>query len=315
MTELIAMRGLPGSGKTTRARRIAAATGAVVVGRDFERFQMFGEWWTGGKPEHEDAVTVALNAKVRALLKANQSVVVDNTHIRLGYLKDWAKVASECGATFRIEDVKTDVEECIRRDNDRFHNFGGDRASLGGDRLVGEQAIRRMASRIDWRMPKPVAPIEIEPVDHKVAEELMLPGAILVDIDGTLAHMTGRSPYDYSRVGEDMVDFAVRGIVQDYEELGYDIIVCSGRDDECRTMTVAWLLANDIPFHKLLMRPTDAKDANGNKLPDWIVKYNLFNENVRGKYDVAFVLDDRNQVVDMWRKLGLKCLQVAPGDF
>ncbi|QNJ57123.1 polynucleotide kinase [Gordonia phage Rabbitrun] len=303
--ELVAMRGLPASGKTTRARQIAKETGAVVVGRDFERFQMFGEWWTG-KPEHEDAVTVALNAKVRALLKANQSVVVDNTHIQVRYLKDWAKVASECGATFRIEDVKTPQDVCEERD---FWREGA------GERFVGPEVIARMAKQINWGIPKPVAPIVVEPVDHKVAEELMLPGAIIVDIDGTLAHMTGRSPYDYSRVGEDRVDPTIARMVREYEQLGYDIIACSGRDDECRTMTVAWLLANDIPFHKLLMRPTDAKDANGNKLPDWIVKYNLFNENVRGKYDVEFVLDDRNQVVDMWRKLGLKCLQVAPGDF
>ncbi|AXQ64447.1 polynucleotide kinase [Gordonia phage Neville] len=301
MTELIAMRGLPASGKTTRAREIAKETGAVVVGRDFERYQLFGEWWTG-KPEHEDAVTVALNAKVRALLKANQSVVVDNTHIQVRYLKDWAKVASECGATFRVEDVKTPFHECQRRNAVR---------EIRGERAVDPHVITRMAKQIDWGMPKPVAPIIVEPY----VGDPRLPWAILVDIDGTLAHMTGRSPYDYSRVGEDTVDEKVRGIVRRMEQSGSDIIICSGRDDACRPETVKWLLANGIPFHKLLMRPTDAKDANGNKLPDWIVKYNLFNENVRGKYDVEFVLDDRNQVVDMWRKLGLKCLQVAPGDF
>ena len=30
---------------------------------------------------------------------------------------------------------------------------------------------------------------------------------------------------------------------------------------------------------------------------------------------VDMVFDDRNQVVDMWRKNGLTCFQVADGDF
>ena len=34
-----------------------------------------------------------------------------------------------------------------------------------------------------------------------------------------------------------------------------------------------------------------------------------------GNYNVKFVLDDRNRVVEMWRSLGLTCLQVADGDF
>jgi hypothetical protein len=49
---------------------------------------------------------------------------------------------------------------------------------------------------------------------------------------------------------------------------------------------------------------------------DSIVKKELFEESVRNNYNILFALDDRNQVVDMWRKeLGIKCLQVNYGDF
>lgn len=48
---------------------------------------------------------------------------------------------------------------------------------------------------------------------------------------------------------------------------------------------------------------------------DSIVKRELFEKYVRPYYNIEFVLDDRNQVVEMWRSLGLKCLQVAEGDF
>ena len=46
------------------------------------------------------------------------------------------------------------------------------------------------------------------------------------------------------------------------------------------------------------------------------VKIDMYNQFVKDKFDVEFVLDDRNQVVDMWRKeLNLKCFQVNYGDF
>lgn len=300
--KLIAMRGLPASGKTTLARKIAKEQKAVVVGRDFERFQLFGEWWTG-EPADEDRVTIAINAKVEAFLLSGQSVIVDNTHIKPRYLKEWANLALRLGADFDVVDVKTPEAECITRDMKRIRD---------GERGVGRAVIDRMARQIKWTDVKvdnaPVEPYE-NPVD--------LPHAIIVDIDGTLAHMSGRSPYDYTRVHEDTVDEAVADLVYvlSSSEDAPSIIVCSGRDDECRDVTEAWLNDNNVPYHSLLMRPTDAKDSNGNKLPDRRVKYDLFNEHIRGKYHVRFVLDDRNQVVDMWRQLGLKCLQVAPGDF
>ncbi len=44
---------------------------------------------------------------------------------------------------------------------------------------------------------------------------------------------------------------------------------------------------------------------------DSLVKEELYLEHVAGNYEVAFVVDDRNQVVAMWRSLGLSCFQVA----
>jgi hypothetical protein len=53
----------------------------------------------------------------------------------------------------------------------------------------------------------------------------------------------------------------------------------------------------------------------GDSRKDSIVKQELYEKHIEPSYDVFVVLDDRNQVVDMWRSLGLVCLQVAPGDF
>ena len=55
--------------------------------------------------------------------------------------------------------------------------------------------------------------------------------------------------------------------------------------------------------------------AEGDNRKDAIVKMELFNKYIRHHYNVRRVYDDRQQVVDMWRSLGLTVLQVAPGQF
>ena len=47
---------------------------------------------------------------------------------------------------------------------------------------------------------------------------------------------------------------------------------------------------------------------------DDIVKQEILDKYI-DKDRVLFVLDDRDQVVDMWRRNGLTCFQVAEGDF
>lgn len=131
--------------------------------------------------------------------------------------------------------------------------------------------------------------------------------AIIVDIDGTLAKMNGRGPFEWDRVGEDKVNDPVRLMVNLYPG---KVIIFSGRDGVCRPETFTWLVKNHIRFDELFMRP------EGNNEKDSIIKRRLFDEHIAGKYEIEFVLDDRNQVVDMWRKdLELTCFQVDYGDF
>lgn len=135
------------------------------------------------------------------------------------------------------------------------------------------------------------------------------PHAIICDIDGTLAHMTGRSPYDETRVLEDTLDEVVCGIMNVYNP-HRKIILLSGRHDTCRKDTERWLLENNVYYDELFMRRGD-DDRKDN-----IIKKELFEEHLRDDYQIDFVLDDRDRVVNMWRnELGLKCLQVAEGDF
>lgn len=136
------------------------------------------------------------------------------------------------------------------------------------------------------------------------------PGAWLVDLDGTLCLKGDRSPYDETKVLGDAVNAPVRRVVYALAGLGDRVIFMSGRSEKCRADTESWLRKHyALTYEGLFMRPA------GDTRKDWLVKYELFEQHIRDRYRVHGVLDDRNQVVGMWRALGLAVFQVAPGDF
>lgn len=142
---------------------------------------------------------------------------------------------------------------------------------------------------------------------------MILPIAVIVDVDGTLAHRSNRPGarqfFDWHRVGEDTPDERIVELV-DILAQRLHVIVMSGRDEACRPETVAWLDKHLARYDELHMRPhrDNRKDA--------IVKRELYEQHVAGRYDVRWVIDDRDQVVRMWRdELGLTVLQCADGDF
>jgi hypothetical protein len=135
--------------------------------------------------------------------------------------------------------------------------------------------------------------------------------AVIVDIDGTLALRTGdRSPYDWDRVGEDEPHPPVIELVQLIAAAGrHAVILMSGRDEVCRWQTEMWLDAQGVRFDELWMR------AERDNRKDSVVKEELYWQHIHGRYQVSWVIDDRRQVVTMWRRLGLTVLQCADGDF
>lgn len=132
-----------------------------------------------------------------------------------------------------------------------------------------------------------------------------LPEACIFDLDGTLAVLGDRNPYDASNCHTDEINPVVKKIINSYEIA----IGCTGRPDIFREPTEKWLEANGIKYDHLLMRPTS------NKLPDSAIKYQLFDKHIRNRYNVTLVLEDRSNVVRMWRSINLTTFQVNFGDF
>ena len=152
---------------------------------------------------------------------------------------------------------------------------------------------------------------EPEPYVFNVHDQGWCPPTVLCDIDGTVAlHGDERGHYEYDKVSGDQPNNAVIDCVRSFIEAGLEVIFMSGREDYCRWDTLDWI--NRYVTNRmcdLFMRET------GDHRADYIIKAELFDRYVRGIYDVRFVLDDRDQVVRMWRKMGLTCLQVADGNF
>jgi hypothetical protein len=139
-----------------------------------------------------------------------------------------------------------------------------------------------------------------------------LPEVYIFDIDGTLAHIDADNPrdvYDGSRAHEDILDGVVSDILRMVWRDGKNIIIMSARNDEHRDVTENWLSIHRIPYDHLYMTP------KGDPRNDDHIKHDLFYEHVAPNYWVRGVFEDRAHVVDMWRSIGLKCLQVQEGNF
>lgn len=141
---------------------------------------------------------------------------------------------------------------------------------------------------------------------------MSLPKAIICDIDGTIALLGDRDRFDPT-TGEDTLNYPISHILQVYDNqtlLPVDLILITGREEKYKNITQTWLIKNGITHYKeLFMR------RSGDFRKDYVIKKELYNKLIKPKYDVLFVLEDRDQVVKMWRNEGLTCLQVAYGNF
>lgn len=141
--------------------------------------------------------------------------------------------------------------------------------------------------------------------------------AILIDIDGTLANIDKRrreflkeKDWDsfYSKIHEDHLNVWCHLIIEKFRG-DHQIVLVTGRRQIYEKETLSWLKSNNVTYDKIFFRPGD------DFRPDDIVKMEIFENHIRNSFDVLFVIDDRASVVEMWRNLGLICLQCDVGDF
>jgi len=283
MKKVLILQGLPASGKSQFAKELLLANPGrwVRTNKDLLREMAHASYWSKG---NEKFIRSLRNTAILMALEAGKHVVIDDTNFGKNIEQITELVKGKARVIIDDSFLKVPVEECIRRDLLRPKSVGKDVIMSMYNQFVRSQII------------KPVVP------------NPDLPDAIIVDMDGTLAIMGDRSPFDVSRCDTDLPNLPVLETVHKWHD-SKTIIIMSGRTDDGKAKTEAWLHKYGVKYKHIYMR------ATGDMRKDSIIKQELYQTHVQDKYNISLILDDRQQVVDMWRGLGLTVFQVAEGDF
>ena len=299
--QILILIGAPGSGKSTFARYfLRSEENWMRLCRDDFRTMQFS---AGNMSNNEERLIAdMIDAAVETLLLKRYNVLLDATHCRKEYIDHYIERFNHLAdISFKLFDV--DVATLAERCEKRFKSTGKSISLSTIKKFVKDLEVLKnefdFASRPKTNRQAPVA-----------TQDANLPKAILCDLDGTLALMRDRNPYDATHCDEDDLNEPVAIVLRNFYSNGYQILLISGREDRFYNPTVRFLEKHTISYHQLWMRKTAdlRKDA--------IIKREIFDAEIAGKYFIEFVLDDRNQVVEMWRKeLNLPCFQVNYGNF
>lgn len=288
MTKLTILRGISGSSKSTwAAKYLEDNPNTVVVSRDSLRMALFDKWFG----VDEDFITKIEHQAIRQAFSAGKDVVSDNTNISQSSVNKLIAIAREFDADIEVKQFDVDFETAWLRVEERRRDTGKE---------IPYNVLKRQFANLK---KTPTLKINEVPTFETYVAPDDKPGALVVDIDGTLAnHKVGdshRGPFDWSRVGEDHLIEPVRNMVNTYYESGYIVILLSGREAVCRDETVRWLDKHGVRHDRLFMR------AEKDHRPDTIIKMELFDQHIRDNYNVIGIVDDRLSVVRQWVKHGL----------
>lgn len=292
MAKIILTVGPSACGKTTWAtEEVKRSQGKIVnLNRDDIRRSMFmfkgwNEYRFTG--QREKMVTETQFAMAKSALEKGISVIVSDTNLNPAYRTTWEQFAKEMNVQFELKVFSVDIRELNQRNWNR-------EASV--DPKVLKQQYRSFMEQFGGLRT-------YQPNEN-------LQKAVIFDLDGTLATMNDRSPFDWSRVGEDSPNEYVIDLLRMIRLAHPDwvIITLSGRDGVCEEITKQWLVDNNAKSDYHFQR------KQGDQRRDSIIKEEIFWNDIEPKFNVLYVVDDRQQVVDMWDMIGVQVWQVAQND-
>lgn len=138
---------------------------------------------------------------------------------------------------------------------------------------------------------------------------------VLVDLDHTISDafprdaMAGKVSWDeYHAAGVDDLPFLqMVHLINGLFKLGYTIVGFTARPEKFRNQTLKWLIKHDVSMDELLMRPDNAfRPAPEIKLQ---LALERFGSEDAIRKNVAMIIDDRDDVVQKFRGLGVLVLQ------
>lgn len=289
MKKAIITVGISASGKSTEARKWVAEDpeNRIEINRDNIRVSLMEKdgkefSWAKWNWKREDEVTRIFNTAIEEATSDAFDIIVSDTNLskpRLNTLTNWIK---SLGYEVEVKGFPISIEEAWKRDAARVNGVGHSVIATQYQKWLKEHSTRKTYT-------------------PKVSK----PKCILVDVDGTLAHMNGkRGAFEWHKVGMDDVDESVKMVVNNTPK-STQVIVLSGRDGVCEPETRKWLKDNGIRFDRLIMRTPD------DMRKDTIVKEEIFWNNIADHYNVQYVIDDRPAVIRMWQEVGVKTFIVG----
>lgn len=302
MIQIILTVGLPASGKSTWAKEECAKKKHFVrINKDDIRAML-------GQPhnaEYERTVVLGMrDALVRHFIEKDQSIIIDDTNFHIKHLRTIIKIAQDYNKpiSINIKYFDIDLKTCIERNAVRPNS-------------VPEHVIRDLDSRNSGFALKRLLDEMKDMCDHFNTRDLFdttpvvlsrqgKHQAYICDLDGTLATLGDRSPYDASQCDKDLLNEPVANILKTAHQNGIKIILLSGRDDIYLPQTENWLKKHDIQYHELFLRKA------GDMRSDRVVKYEIYTSKIAPKYNVISAFEDRPQMVRMWKEIGIFCFDV-----
>ena len=306
MIKVILTKGAPASGKSFWAKAEVAKDpdNWVRINNDDLRAMTNGSVFSA---DYEKLITDTRNFLIREALKREKNVIIDNVNANKRHFETVCKIAKDMNRDIQVFEklFYEDLDVLLERD-----------AKREGKAQVGEAVVKKWFKELGGKQFKHCHPkVEIFTkrtsaadrfVDAMVQDE-NLPYAIICDLDGTLAKIGDRSPYDASNC--DITDSPNEHVVQTvqlHHDAGYKIIFCSGRMEKDRAPTERFI-KKCLPrvSYTLLMR------SDNDQRKDSIIKEEIFNASIKNKYCVKLVLDDRLQVCRLWYDMGLNLLRAG----
>lgn len=293
MSKMYIMKGLPASGKSTKAKEICERDGNTVrINKDLLRTMLHFDKFNHIKESHtRDAAR-----KLADWYLANGvNVIIDDTNLNEGTVQSWKDLAKIHNAHIEYVDL-TDVpvSECLYRDQFR-------------EKKVGNHVIQKMAmQQLGWLKGKNV---------------------VICDLDGTICDITHRLHYGkgetknwdlfFAGIKDDtprreVLDMVSRTCVENDAHL----IFVSARPETYRKESQYWIVHNTFPLDYVYLTEHNGwllimRDAH-DKRPDTEVKSDIYEKYLK-HLNIVKVFDDRPSVIRMWREKGLEVEDVGQG--
>jgi len=269
------------------------------INQDLMRLMLDGNEWS---LKNENFILDMRDRMVEKALVSGYDVLIDDVNFSNKHFTAMCKIAEYIGNVRVMEKLfPISLKEALER-NSKREGFARIEDHIVVDMYNKHFKNRKDPAR-DIYFPK-------KTIDYSYMTDTSKEHAVIVDIDGTLAHAMSRNVFDVSRVIEDGLCEPVCALTKMFYQRGYKILIVSGREDIARKDTCAWLFKHAVPYHELFMREA------GDHRKDFIVKDEIYRSSIEPKYNVHYILDDRPQVVRSWRRnVGRTVLQVNDLDF